>query len=291
MPVATHQGVLKIGALELPCFVLETGQRVLSQRGMVNALGMKLGSNPRLGADRLSNFVAGKQIKPFVPERLVVMINSPLRFRHSGGGNEAHGYDANALVDVCEAVLQLRAAGEIHHQQHHIAAQCELLMRGLARVGITALVDEATGYQADRAKDALSKILEAFVEKELRPWVKTFPTDYYRELFRLRGWEFPPKDNPQSKPPFVGKLTNWIVYDRLAPGVRAELSRIVERDDVGRPRHKLHQHLNENHGHPKLREHLAVVVALMKVSTNYVSFEHNLDKVAPKFGNTLEMDV
>jgi len=32
-------------------------------------------------------------------------------------------------------------------QQKHIAAQAEIIMRGLATVGIIALVDEATGYQ------------------------------------------------------------------------------------------------------------------------------------------------
>jgi hypothetical protein len=39
------------------------------------------------------------------------------------------------------------------------------LLRGFARVGIIALVDEATGFQRDRTKDALSKILEAYIAK------------------------------------------------------------------------------------------------------------------------------
>jgi ATP-dependent DNA ligase len=41
---------------------------------------------------------------------------------------------------------------------------------------ISALVDEATGYQKERAADALARILEAFIAKELQPWIKTmFP--------------------------------------------------------------------------------------------------------------------
>jgi len=83
------------------------------------------------------------------------------------------------------------SAGKLHHQQEHIAEQREILVRGFARVGIIALVDEATGYQEDRARDALAKILEAFIAKELRKWISTFPIDYYKELFRLRGWRFP----------------------------------------------------------------------------------------------------
>jgi len=40
-------------------------------------------------------------------------------------------------------------------------------VRTLAKVGIVALVDEATGYQRDREKDELCKILEAFVAKRI----------------------------------------------------------------------------------------------------------------------------
>ena len=46
-------------------------------------------------------------------------------------------------------------------RQLETAQQAEIIMRGLAHIGIIALVDEATGYQRDRASDALSKILEA----------------------------------------------------------------------------------------------------------------------------------
>lgn len=291
LPVATHTGILRIGELELPCFVLETGQRVLSRNGMVRALGMSKGGNLRNGGDRLTSFVAGDRIKPFVSEGLARVIGSPVRFRTNHGGSEAFGYDANALADICEAVLRYRASGAMQAQQQHLATQCEVLMRGFARVGITALVDEATGYQADRAKDALAKILEAFVAKELQPWVSTFPPDYYKELFRLRGWEFPPKENRTARPPLVGKLTNGIVYDRLAPGVRAELVRMVERDEHGRLKAKLHQGLNKDRGHPKLKEHLAVVVAMMKVSKDYPAFRRRLDVVAPKLGDTMSLDL
>jgi hypothetical protein len=75
-------------------------------------------------------------------------------------------------------------------QQSHIADQCELLVRGFARVGIIALVDEATGYQYERKRRDLAQILVAFIEKELQPWVKTFPDEYYAQLFRLRGLDY-----------------------------------------------------------------------------------------------------
>lgn len=53
------------------------------------------------------------------------------------------------------------------HQLLAEKRRSEILVRGFARVSIIALVDEATGYQRDRAKNALAAILEAFIAKEL----------------------------------------------------------------------------------------------------------------------------
>jgi hypothetical protein len=72
----------------------------------------------------------------------------------------------------------------------HLAETAQLLLRGFAHVGIIALVDEATGYQAERARDELNKILEAYIAKELLPWTRRFPDEFFRQIYRLHGWEF-----------------------------------------------------------------------------------------------------
>lgn len=172
-------------------------------------------------------------------------------------------------------------------QQEHIAHQAEILVRGFARVGIIALVDEATGYQKDRAADALSKILEAFIEKELQPWVRTFPAEYYEQLFRLRGLPFP--TTTVQRPQYFGVLTNDIVYNRLAPGVLDELKKVTERNEQGRPKHKFFQKLTANVGYPKLREHLGSIVTLMKLSTDYADFKVKLEAIHPPYGKTMQL--
>jgi hypothetical protein len=72
------------------------------------------------------------------------------------------------------------------------------------------------------------------------------------------------------------------VYDRLAPGVRAELNRLTPRDEKGRLKHKLFQRLTDDVGHPKLREHLASSVALMRASDDWDGFARMLDRALPK---------
>jgi hypothetical protein len=108
--------------------------------------------------------VATKGISEVISNDLSEVIKRPIKFVTSHA-SIANGYEATLLTDICDAVLAARKTGKLHYQQEHIATHCEILVRGLARTGIIALVDEVTGYQKDRAKDALTKILEAFIAK------------------------------------------------------------------------------------------------------------------------------
>ena len=47
--------------------------------------------------------------------------------------------------------------------QQHIAYRAEILMRGLAHVGIVALVDEATGYLEIRNRKSLQELLDKYL--------------------------------------------------------------------------------------------------------------------------------
>lgn len=286
---ATHgspDNPLVIGGMEIPCYVLEDGKRVLVQGAMLNALDMSQGTAGRGGGDRIAKFLATKSIKPFADKYLDNVIISPIKFR-TPSGSIAHGYEATLLADICDAVLEARKEKALHYQQEHIARQCEILVRGFARVGIIALVDEATGYQKDRAKNALAKILEAFIASELQPWVKTFPDEYYNQLFRLRGLKFP--NDRIQRPQYFGYLTNDIVYKRLAPGVLDELKKVIPKNKKGKPKAKLFQKLTDNIGYPKLREHMASVVTIMKLSESYKDFIEKLDRIHPRYNETMEL--
>ena len=194
------------------------------------------------------------------------------------------------LADLCEAVLEARSAGVLQKQQEHVAKQAEILVRGFARIGIIALVDEATGYQRDREKDALAKILEAWVAKELQAWVQTFPREFYENMFRLRGLEFSLES--VRRPQYFGHLTNDIVYKRLEAGVLKELKRVTPRNDLGRPTARYAQSLTRNIGYPKLKEHLGAVIAFMKISQTWGDFIDLLNEHYPRKGDTpmLPMD-
>ena len=245
------------------------------------ALGRHPKANVRReGEEQLPAILHGKAIHPFISAE-VREKSQPVTFVLPTGGR-ASGYNAELLPAVCDVYLAARAADVLPKNQEHVAKQAEVLIRGLARVGIIALVDEATGYQEYRKADALAKILEAYIAKELQPWVHTFPNEFYREMFRLRQLEFP-KDSI-SRPPYFGHLTNDVVYSRLAPGVLKGLKAKTPRGASGRHKEQLHRRLSTDLGHPKLREHLAAVVAVMKLSDSWKDFKLKLDRTHPQYG-------
>ncbi|KQX93890.1 P63C domain-containing protein [Variovorax sp. Root473] len=296
LPAATHDSgdhPLKIGDVELACYVLEDGTRVLSQRGLQAGIGMSSGGSTS-GEQRLASFALSiaeksKEINDLHARStaLVERLKSPIRFRTPGIGSAAFGYEATTLADLCDVILAARAAGKLQKQQEHIGAQAEVLVRGFARVGLIALIDEATGYQRDRAKDALAKILEAFVAKEIQPYLNTFPADYYEQLFRLYNLPYPPVGNKSWRPAFFGHITNDVVYSRLAPELLPELKKAASR---AQRKAKLHQWLTQDAGHPKLREHLSSIVTILKLSQTPEMFKANVNMIHPKFGDTKDLD-
>ena len=184
--------------------------------------------------------------------------------------------------------MAARAAGALYPHQRHIADRAEILIRGLATVGIIALVDEATGYQRIREERALAAILERFIAVELQPWTRTFSFEFYEEIFRLKGWG---RADGVKRPSVIGHYTNDVVYNRIAPGVLAELRNLNPVLPQGRRKNRHHQWFTPEYGHPTLREHLAGVTALMRAASSWASFNRSLDRAFPKHDTTLPLDI
>jgi P63C domain len=293
LPGSAYRGEIKIGDMSIPCCVLADGRRLVSENGINATLGSAGGKTYRLrdaasetDAGPMPIFLASKALQPFIYAVFGDMDLSAVEY--SENGKVLRGYDATILPKVCEVWLRAKEDKTLQPSQLSKAKKAEILMRGLAHIGIVALVDEATGYQKDREKDALAKILEAFVAKELQPYLKTFPADYYEQLFRLYGYEFPPKDKrPQWRPAFFGHITNDVVYNRLAPELLPELKKAANKAEK---KSKLHQWLTTDLGHPKLREHLASIVSILKLSKTPDEFKANVNLIHPRIGDTGQLD-
>ncbi len=277
IPKATHEGILSIGGMEIPCAVLENGTRVLTQSGVMVALGRARQAKGRQFYDadvNLPAFLTAKNLKPFIPIDLQVT-SSQVEFR-TLGGVRAFGYSADLLPQVCGVFLDAKAAHVLAHNQEHIAERALILIRGLASVGIIALVDEATGFQYDRPRRDLEEYLEKFLSESLRRWVRTFPGDYFKHLCRLRNVPLRPD---MKLPQYFGHITNDLIWRRIAPGLLRKLKE--RRSERGNPSNKLHSWTSEELGKTELLLHMGTVVGLMKIHTDYDKFHAQLDQIAP----------
>jgi len=282
IPRATHTGKLVIANRIISCAVLETGARLLTQETFLTAIGRaakaKAGTGSLSLVDGLPPFLAADNLKPFISDELR-QSTAPILFRVPKG-TRAFGYNALLLPMVCEVYLTARDAGDvITSQQQHIVKACDLLMRGLARVGIIALVDEATGYQDDRAKHELQAILAAYISAELLPWTKRFGDDFFRQIYRLQGWEFRP--GTAQRTPYVGKLINKYVYEKLPDGVLGELRRRNPAQEDGRRRHKHHQLLTVDTGNVHLDRQITAVTTIMRIADDKTHFEELFERAFP----------
>lgn len=290
LPKAMYTGILKIADLELPCAVLGDETRIFSHRGLMSALGRPRKGGRRLGGHaNLPEFISARNLEPFIPDTLSAAISEPIEYIPEHGGRSAFGIEADRLGDICKVWRDAFQAGALLPSQVHIGVRAQILLDGLIGVAINYLVDAATGFDRVRSRRALEEILERYCANELLKWTKTFPDNFYRELFRLRGWRYTPFSI--ARPAYVGTLTNDIVYARLAPGVLDELRRLTPRDSKGRLKNRLFQHLTEDVGHPRLREHLEATTALMRVSNEWNGFHRLLQRAYPRVNTNLEMDI
>lgn len=286
VPQATHEGVVEIGDAQIMAAVLPNGKRLLTQGSFLIAIGRsrtpKAGTGALSTVDGIPFFLQADILRPFISENLLVS-TTPIFFRDKSK-RRAVGYDAGLLPMVAEVYLKMRdecssQQRPVPRQFQHIVTACDILMRGLAQVGIIALVDEATGYQDIRDRLALQAILDKFLRKEFAAWAKQFPDDFYREIFRLRKWQW--RGMKVNRPQCVAHYTNDLVWSRLAPGLLGELAVRNPKNEKGY-RKRNGQLLTDDIGVPALSQHLYAIVGLMRIADDWSQLIRLVDRAYPK---------
>lgn len=281
-----HEGVLNIGDTIIPCYVLEDGTRVLSGSAMQNALKLQDETDNRSGT-RLARYLGQKSLEPFIYKGKEQGHYDPIICYK--GEQKINGYEATILADICEAFLEARNSIELSTRQKIIADQCEILIRGFARVGITALVDEATGYQYERERNALQVVLKAYINEELLKWQKMFPDTFYYQIFRLNKWDYTVR-GINKRPSIIGKWTNKLIYEQLPKGVLEELKVKTPKSPEGNYTARFFQSLTPDIGHPELTSQIYKVIGIMQISDNWNDFISNFNRMISRESGQMEID-
>ena len=272
----THKGELVIGSQKIACAVLSNGKRIITQTALFDAF-----DRPRKGEKRiegLPSIVGAKNLLPYITDELKEK-SSPVNY-YLQNGNVTSGYDAELIPLVCELYLQANDKGALLDSQNKMVFQANILIRALAKVGITALIDEATGYQYDRENNALQEILKAYIAEEFLKWQARFPRKYYKELYRIYSWEYDPIS--LKHPKYLGKFTNEYVYDYLPDGILEELRKKNPKNVKGNRSKRHHQFLTGDIGIPHLERHITKLITIMELSDTPDTFKRNFDRVFNK---------
>ena len=181
------------------------------------------------------------------------------------------GFDARLLPMVCDVYVQAGLARKLTKPQMKIADACRRIQAGFSELGIVSLVDRASGYADDQARDELAKLIEAYVAPELAPWTQKFPHEFFRQVYRLHGWNYQP--GVTRGPRYIGKFINKYVWGCLPPGVLEEIKKRNPNNERGQRPKKLFQFLTDETGVPHLDWQISTVTTLMRAAEDKPQFE------------------
>jgi len=265
-PEATFSGSLTIGDVELPCYVLSDGRRVISRTGATAML------TSAKGGGNLESYMRVEALQGYMPAELPM-----IEFAIPGVVNKTVlGMSAETFLDICKAYVTAReaASSKMTERQIKIAVQANMFLVACSKIGLIALIDEATGYQYERSEDALRFKLKVYLEEEMRKWEKTFPDELWREFGRLTNW----KGGLHQRPKYWGKLVMELVYGYLDKDVAEWLKTNAPKPRGGQ---NYHQWLSSQYGLKKLVEHLWMLVGMASACTSMSDLR---EKMAERFG-------
>ena len=272
LPVAKYKGTLPLMDLDIPCYVLDTGQRVIGRTAMTEMLtGIK-------GGGGLEKYIGVTPLKPFI--NLENVLEKMVAFRLpevEGLDRHVRGLPDDLVIEVCQGFVRALEAGiqpespfrTLTPRQTEMAIKASMFLSACAKVGLTALIDEATGYQYERARDALEVKLKAYLEDEMRKWEKTFPNELWIEFGRLTNW----RGTVTHRPKYWGKLVMELIYEYLDPDVAQWL-----KENAPKPRHgqNYHQWLTAQYGLRKLIELIWKLIGVASTCRNIAELKQKM---------------
>jgi hypothetical protein len=221
---------------------------------------------------KLAQYVETSNLREFIDSESI--LEQAIRFVISGTQLTGNGFEATLLLDICDAYLRAREANKLGSHQEIIAKQAEIITRACAKVGIVALIDEATGYEAFKKKRDLQLKLQAFIADDLQEWARMFPDEFWFELARLEGIHY----SARSRPLRWGKYIMAFVYDAIDGDIGKKL-RQINPDPHFQQNH--HQWLKE-FGRQKVHDQIERVITIMKLCDDMDDFRQKFARVFKK---------
>ncbi|RYX86917.1 hypothetical protein EON73_02435 [bacterium] len=273
-------GPLKIGDVEIQCYILEDGTPVLNKGKMMLAIGRQWKGASR--TDR-PNFIGAMNLQPFIRPEMEEMLKGVDFY---DGGRLISGYDARILPMVCKIYWEANRAKVLTPNQLPVAEKCEVLTHAFSMVGITALIYEQLGFEKYKHPEAFRILIESYLSEEIRKWSKEFPDELFWQLDRIYQNQ---RTTSRNRPMYYAKFIRKYIYEPIEHGqVLRKLDEKVPKNEKGYRPARLHSATSENIGLPALRSQIWQVIGALKVSPNKRIYETNFNRM---MGNGYQTDM
>lgn len=270
---------------DVECYVLNDEKKtaVMGQRGMAATIGLKSTSGTAL-----ISFVNSKAIsQTSVGEEILKKVANPLIFKDVTVGGKAiqprpvHGYDVTLLIDICRAVIEAQAQGNLTDTYKAVLVQANIILSASAKSGIQELVYKLTGF--DSTREHFIQAFKQFVSEEAKKYEKEFPVELYEEWAKIYKLTIPERGWPWE----FKHLTVKHIYMPLAKSNGKLLSLLRStKEQNGDKKVKLFQFLSEV-GTRALRMQLGRVLEMAESSTTKEEYER---KIVERFGGQHELE-
>jgi len=260
-PRAVAAGTLFDGLVD--CYVLEDGRRVVSQRGILRAL-QNAEDEFEAGSTYIGRYLAK------LPSEYKGLASSPTIKFQPPRGAPAIGRPAEWVVDFFQAYVDAHFEGKLHPSQEPLARNAARILRTLGKVGLSALIDEATGYELVREQGALAKLFDRLLRPAPAPWERMFQHSLIVALCKLDRVDWEGGRHPRHL-----ASTQKRIYDMLvSPEVGAELRRRNPQPHHGSNHHQiLTDDAKEN-----FRQQLAIVEVIANQSHSKADFWARMER-------------
>lgn len=184
---AEFKGTIRVGETSIGCALLDDGTRVVVDRDLALAFGRKKQMRRRTDESgvKLPSYLSASPLKRFVTAAVLSELSTTTIVR-APNRSTILARPAQILQTTCQCWLDAKAEGKLSSQQAPIATFAVEMMATIeAAGGISALVDKATGYDMVVVREAVVQSLEGKIDADFLPWLRRFPSDLFREFFRV----------------------------------------------------------------------------------------------------------
>ena len=278
--------------INIDCYVLDNGKRVLTQRGIQKALGIPSAS----GGNTLKNLMLSYKTYKDKPKNYKVIesgFNNVCSFQRKGAGGsqlDSKAYDAVFLMDICHFIQDLDKYNLLPFEWKFLNKNATIIERAFSKLGIYAYIDEATGYLKEKRKEEYRELFNKFLLEEAGEYSKCFPDEFFDEVYWKLWLQRSNRPQKAKTSGLCGKIINKYIYYPLginelhlspeeAGGIF--LKNLQNKNPVGKNGHrqyKHHQFLNDI-GKEMLKKQITIIITLAKISSNKTKFQEHFARL------------